>query len=171
MQVAEITFNFWYKLSEVLYGKNSETVNKQFKPYVERLIEALYRHCQIEPDHVSILYSACSSSTRGRQVPYILYHRCGSDEENYHLFVDSSSDVILLPFPCRRAYWFSRTTSTSSERGCRSWSKTWRSYAAPSPASCRCHTSSSPPTWPRTGISWRLRSSSCRAWPRTSIRK
>lgn len=54
-QVAEITFNFWYKLSEVLYRKNSDSVNEQFKPYVERLIEALYRHCQIEPDHVSLL--------------------------------------------------------------------------------------------------------------------
>ena len=53
-QVAEITFNFWYKLSEVLYKKNCDNVNEQFKPYVERLIEALYRHCQMEPDHVSI---------------------------------------------------------------------------------------------------------------------
>lgn len=56
LQVAEITFNFWYKLSEVLYRKNCDNVNEQFKPYVERLIEALYRHCQIEPDHVSIVY-------------------------------------------------------------------------------------------------------------------
>ncbi|XP_068215164.1 transportin-3 isoform X2 [Palaemon carinicauda] len=54
-EVAEITFNFWYKLSEVVYRKNSDNVNEQFKPYVERLIEALYRHCQIEPDHESIL--------------------------------------------------------------------------------------------------------------------
>nr|XP_045618626.1 transportin-3-like [Procambarus clarkii] len=54
-EVAEITFNFWYKLSEVLYRKNCDNVNEQFKPYVERLIEALYRHCQIEPDHESIL--------------------------------------------------------------------------------------------------------------------
>lgn len=38
-----------------LYRKNCDNVNEQFKPYVERLIEALYRHCQIEPDHESIL--------------------------------------------------------------------------------------------------------------------
>ncbi|KAK7058745.1 hypothetical protein SK128_012246 [Halocaridina rubra] len=54
-EVAEITFNFWYKLSEVVYRKSSDGVNEQFKPYVERLIEALYRHCQIEPDHEAIL--------------------------------------------------------------------------------------------------------------------
>ncbi|CAL4145327.1 unnamed protein product, partial [Meganyctiphanes norvegica] len=54
-EVAEITFNFWYKLSEVLYRKNCDNVNNMFKPYVERLIEALYRHCQIEPDHENIL--------------------------------------------------------------------------------------------------------------------
>ncbi|XP_076063895.1 transportin 3 isoform X2 [Oratosquilla oratoria] len=54
-EVAEITFNFWYKLSEVLYRKNCDNVNQLFKPYVERLVEALYRHCQIEPDLEEIL--------------------------------------------------------------------------------------------------------------------
>ena len=52
-QVAEITFNFWYKLSEVLYRKNSDEINSCFRPSIERLFEALYRHCQIDVDHVS----------------------------------------------------------------------------------------------------------------------
>lgn len=52
-QVAEITFNLWYRLSEDLYQKNNESITVVFKPYVERLIEALCRHCQMEPDHVS----------------------------------------------------------------------------------------------------------------------
>ncbi|KAF2343882.1 hypothetical protein FHG87_025362, partial [Trinorchestia longiramus] len=50
-EVAEITFNFWYKLSEDLYGKNCDAVNSMFMPYIERLFEALYRHCQIDVDH------------------------------------------------------------------------------------------------------------------------
>uniref|UniRef100_A0A2P2I2C8 Transportin-3-like n=1 Tax=Hirondellea gigas TaxID=1518452 RepID=A0A2P2I2C8_9CRUS len=54
-EVAEITFNFWYKLSEVLYRKNCDVVNTLFIPYVERLFEALYRHCQIDVDHLGVL--------------------------------------------------------------------------------------------------------------------
>ncbi|MCL4123759.1 UNVERIFIED_CONTAM: hypothetical protein GTU68_064559 [Idotea baltica] len=54
-EVAEITFNFWYKLSEVLYKQNRNDMNESFSPHVERLIEALYRHCQIDSDHEGIL--------------------------------------------------------------------------------------------------------------------
>jgi len=52
-QVAGITFNLWYRLSEELYQKNNDVLTALFKPYVERLIGALCRHCQMEPDHVS----------------------------------------------------------------------------------------------------------------------
>lgn len=52
-EVAEITFNLWYRLSEDLYQKNDEALTLTFKPYVERLIESLCRHSRMEPDHVS----------------------------------------------------------------------------------------------------------------------
>lgn len=52
-QVAQITFNLWYRLSEILYQKNSDDLNAVFRPHIERLIGALCRHCQMEPDHVS----------------------------------------------------------------------------------------------------------------------
>ncbi|XP_034948229.1 transportin-3 [Chelonus insularis] len=54
-EVAQITFNFWYQLSEELYQKNNEELNNTFKPYIERLIGALCKHCQIEPDHLGLL--------------------------------------------------------------------------------------------------------------------
>ncbi|KAL1139884.1 hypothetical protein AAG570_006861 [Ranatra chinensis] len=54
-EVAIITFNLWYRLSESLYDKNNDSLTNIFKPYVERLIEALCRHCQIEPDHEGLL--------------------------------------------------------------------------------------------------------------------
>ncbi|CAB3372965.1 Hypothetical predicted protein [Cloeon dipterum] len=54
-EVAEITFNLWYRLSEELYVKNKEDLNAVFSPYVERLIVALCRHCQIEPDHEGLI--------------------------------------------------------------------------------------------------------------------
>lgn len=53
-EIAEITFNVWYRLSEGLYKENNENLNKVFQPYVQRLILALARHCEIEPDNESI---------------------------------------------------------------------------------------------------------------------
>ncbi|XP_055641944.1 transportin-3 isoform X2 [Toxorhynchites rutilus septentrionalis] len=54
-EVAEITFNMWYRLSEDLYQRNNETLAAHFKPYVERLIAALYKHCQMEADHEGLI--------------------------------------------------------------------------------------------------------------------
>lgn len=54
-EVAEITFNLWYLLSEELYTKNTKALTLLFRPYVERLITALCRHCQMEPDHEGLL--------------------------------------------------------------------------------------------------------------------
>lgn len=54
-EVAEITFNLWYSLSEELYQKNNKAVTDAFKPFVERLVYALCRHCQMEPDHEGLL--------------------------------------------------------------------------------------------------------------------
>ncbi|EAL40594.1 transportin-3 isoform X2 [Anopheles merus] len=50
-EVAEITFNMWYRLSEDLYQRNNYQLTAHFKPYVERLIAALYKHSQLDPDH------------------------------------------------------------------------------------------------------------------------
>ena len=54
LDTAEISFNFWYRLSEELYQRSVQEITDVFKPYIQRLIVALCRHCQIEPDHVSI---------------------------------------------------------------------------------------------------------------------
>lgn len=54
-EVAQITFNLWYLLSEELYSKNTKSLTLLFRPYVERLITALCRHCQMEPDHEGLL--------------------------------------------------------------------------------------------------------------------
>ena len=53
LQVAEVTFNYWYKLSEDLYNKDSTQLNEVYKPFIQRLIVALCQHCQMDPDHVS----------------------------------------------------------------------------------------------------------------------
>ncbi|XP_020287942.1 transportin-3 isoform X2 [Pseudomyrmex gracilis] len=54
-EVAQITFNLWYRLSEILYHKNSDDLTAVFRPHIERLINALRRHCQKEPDHVGLV--------------------------------------------------------------------------------------------------------------------
>ncbi|XP_050347277.1 transportin-3 [Nymphalis io] len=52
--VAEITFNLWYRLSEEVYERDYQPLTDVFKPHIERLIEALARHCQCEPDHTQL---------------------------------------------------------------------------------------------------------------------
>lgn len=54
-EVAEITFNLWFKLSEDLYNKNCPTTTQHFKPHIERLITALFRHSQIESDQEGLI--------------------------------------------------------------------------------------------------------------------
>lgn len=54
-EVAEITFNLWYRLSEDLYQKNNDALTEHFRPYIERLLNALYRLSQMEPDHEGLL--------------------------------------------------------------------------------------------------------------------
>ena len=54
-EIPDITFNFWYRLSEELYQKNEETLNNIFRPFIERLINSLCRHCQMEPDYDGLL--------------------------------------------------------------------------------------------------------------------
>ena len=49
-EIPDITFNFWYRLSEELYQKNDDDLNNIFRPFIERLITCLCRHCQMEPD-------------------------------------------------------------------------------------------------------------------------
>ena len=53
-EVADISFNFWYRLSDLLYKENTDPLNDIFKPYVQRLIVALCRHCQFDSDYEGI---------------------------------------------------------------------------------------------------------------------
>lgn len=54
-EVAELTFPFWYRLSEELYQKNNDELSNHFRPYIERLLFSLYRLSQMEPDHEGLL--------------------------------------------------------------------------------------------------------------------
>lgn len=51
-QVVEISFNFWYRLGEHLYKINDAALHSIFRPYIQRLLHCLARHCQLDPDHV-----------------------------------------------------------------------------------------------------------------------
>lgn len=54
-EVARITFNLWYRLSEELYRKDSPALTAQFKPYIEQLITELTRHSQMDADHEGLI--------------------------------------------------------------------------------------------------------------------
>ncbi|KAI5624108.1 transportin-3, partial [Silurus asotus] len=53
-EVVEISFNFWYRLGEHLYKTNDPALHGIFKPYIQRLLHSLARHCQLDPDHEGI---------------------------------------------------------------------------------------------------------------------
>lgn len=50
--MVEISFNFWYRLGEHLYKTNDPALHNIFRPYIQRLLHGLARHCQLDPDHV-----------------------------------------------------------------------------------------------------------------------
>ncbi|XP_030630141.1 transportin-3 isoform X1 [Chanos chanos] len=53
-EVVEISFNFWYRLGEHLYKTNDPALHNVFRPYIQRLLHGLARHCQLDPDHEGI---------------------------------------------------------------------------------------------------------------------
>ncbi|XP_011206982.2 transportin-3 isoform X2 [Bactrocera dorsalis] len=54
-EVAEITFNLWYRLSEDLFQRYNDKLTSHFKPHIERLLGALYRHAQMDADHDGLI--------------------------------------------------------------------------------------------------------------------
>lgn len=62
-QVVEISFNFWYRLGEHLYKINDAALHTIFRPYIQRLLHCLARHCQLDPDHVSHLIQSTQNHT------------------------------------------------------------------------------------------------------------
>ena len=50
--MVEISFNFWYRLGEHLYKTNEPALHAIFRPYIQRLLHSLARHCQLDSDHV-----------------------------------------------------------------------------------------------------------------------
>ncbi|MBN3271922.1 TNPO3 protein, partial [Polyodon spathula] len=53
-EVVEISFNFWYRLGEHLYKTSDPVLHGLFRPFIQRLLHALARHCQLDPDHEGI---------------------------------------------------------------------------------------------------------------------
>ncbi|XP_056311784.1 transportin-3 isoform X2 [Danio aesculapii] len=53
-EVVEISFNFWYRLGEHLYKINDPALHNVFRPYIQRLLHSLARHCQLDPDHEGV---------------------------------------------------------------------------------------------------------------------
>ena len=54
-EVAEISFNFWYRLSETLYARHDEALSLNFVAYIRRLLSNLWKHCRMDTDADSIL--------------------------------------------------------------------------------------------------------------------
>ena len=53
--ISDITFALWYRLSEELYQRDDDLLTAKFRPYIERLVNCLCKHCQMEPDMEGVL--------------------------------------------------------------------------------------------------------------------
>ncbi|KAK6028167.1 CDK-activating kinase assembly factor MAT1 [Ostertagia ostertagi] len=50
----EMTFNIWYRISEGLFSFEDDQHIEKFKPYVQRYLTALYRHCRYDTEEEGI---------------------------------------------------------------------------------------------------------------------
>ncbi|VDP27288.1 unnamed protein product [Heligmosomoides polygyrus] len=50
----EMTFNIWYRISEGLFSFEDDQHIEKFKPYVQRYLTALYRHCRYDSEEEGI---------------------------------------------------------------------------------------------------------------------
>lgn len=71
-EVAELTFCFWYRVSEELYQKNNDELSNYFRPYIERLLYSLYKLSQMEPDHEGLLEETDSFMEFRRRVSDVI---------------------------------------------------------------------------------------------------
>ncbi|PAV90125.1 hypothetical protein WR25_13329 [Diploscapter pachys] len=50
----EMTFNVWYRISEALFMVDDQDQVARFRPYVNRFLMCLYRHCRLDLDEESL---------------------------------------------------------------------------------------------------------------------
>lgn len=75
-KVAEVTFNFWYRLSEALFKARNDAKTAIFRQYFQTLIEALCVHCRLDSDAVSSgLYTFVLISNMVHTCPRLLGQR------------------------------------------------------------------------------------------------
>uniref|UniRef100_A0A803TZ97 Transportin-3 n=1 Tax=Anolis carolinensis TaxID=28377 RepID=A0A803TZ97_ANOCA len=123
-EVVEISFNFWYRLGEHLYKTEDAIIHSIFKAYIQRLLHALARHCQLDPDHEGIPEETddfgefrmrvsdlvkdliflvgsveCFAQVRVKRkaAAFVLKARMGKLEENNPTLVEVLDGVVRLP--------------------------------------------------------------------------
>lgn len=101
--MAEVTFNFWYRLSEALYKTEDEAKAALFRPYFESLLEALCVHCRLETDAVSteiiMIYSTTNNKWIYRNPKWLMRMFFGQLWKRSRSFVHVWSDTSGLVWP------------------------------------------------------------------------
>lgn len=52
-EVIEMTLELWFSLSELLYDKSNEKKNIVFRPYINKLLHILWKHCKMPADSLT----------------------------------------------------------------------------------------------------------------------
>ncbi len=160
-----MTFGFWYKLSEELYHIDDDSRTVKFRTYIEQLIGALCRHCQMEPDYVSRFFPLGGACLSFGSSCLIFFHSLQFDFN--HLLLPQIPFCSPPRRACdRRGCWRTVRTLPASARGSPNWSKTLCSSSARPQCSSTASSASEARVKCR-GRRRKRRSSSCRPWPRT----
>jgi len=95
-EIPDITFPMWYRLSEELYQRDDDLLNAKFRPHIEQLINALCKHCQMEPDSEGVLEDNEFSHFRTRVVELIkdVVFVVGSANVFAHMFEVLSKQTV-----------------------------------------------------------------------------
>lgn len=59
VQIADVTFSVWYRLSEELLKQDEAQLNELFKSYIQRLIVQLCVHCRMDEDTSPVSVVCC----------------------------------------------------------------------------------------------------------------
>lgn len=98
--MVDISFNFWYRLGEHLYKINDAALHSIFRPYIQRLLHCLARHCQLDPDHVSPGPVRATLDFKGKRKESRFCHVCSEqdgipeDNDDFGEFRVRVSDLV-----------------------------------------------------------------------------
>lgn len=124
-----MTFNVWYRLSEIIYKSYNDKLQLTFKPYIEKLIVTLHKKCQMKADNVSVNSYNYPLIKRKKNVFQLINFQKGSFVEDNECIKFRSNAFNLIKdvtFIVGNKYCFTQMFNflTNGSKGILTWKET-----------------------------------------------